>query len=127
MTKKKVMKDTGKKKRQFSTGAVRDNDDDKPKLALISPIFMTRLGNWLAKGAKKYSPRNWEAGIPVEASLNSLMRHVNDYREGKKDEDHLAAIACNIMFIIHTEEMIERDLLPKELSFLPNYLERKKK
>ena len=76
---------------------------------------------WLAKGAKRYSRRNWEKGIPLERSLASLKRHVADYQEGKTDEDHLAAIACNIMFIIHTEEMIARGVLPEELNFHPNY------
>ena len=66
-------------------------------------------------------------GIPIERSLASLKRHINAYAEGKTDEDHLAAIACNIMFMIHTEEMCERGMLPKELEFKPNYISPTKK
>lgn len=117
----KELKSSGKEQ-SFDTGAVRDIDDQKPALELISPIFEQRLGNWLARGAKRYSRRNWEKGIPIERSLASLKRHVNKYQEGMKDEDHLAAIACNIMFIIHTEEMIRRGILPEELAYNPNYL-----
>jgi hypothetical protein len=37
----------------------------------------------------------------------------------------LAAAAWNLLGAIHTEEMIERDLLPKELDNRPNYLSKK--
>lgn len=116
-----AMKDSGKRQ-GFETGAVRDTAEGKPRLELISPIFLSRLGEWLAKGAAKYAARNWEKGIPTDRSMASLMRHTNDYREGKRDEDHLAAIACNIMFIIHTEEMVRRGVLPKELADVPSYM-----
>jgi len=119
----KEMKDSGTRQ-SFETGAVRDTTEGKPALELISPIFERRLGLWLDKGAQKYAPRNWEKGIPIERSLASLKRHVNAFQEGRKDEDHLAAIACNIMFIIHTEEMVERDMLPEELAFNPNYIQK---
>jgi hypothetical protein len=114
------MKNSGNHQ-SFDTGAVRDTADDKPALELISPIFEQRLGQWLAEGAKKYARRNWEKGIPVERSLASLKRHINLYMEGKKDEDHLAAAACNLMFMIHTEVMVERGVLPEELAFEPLY------
>ena len=45
----------------------------------------------------------------------------NKIENGDTDEDHAAAIACNIMFFIHTKEMIDRGLLPKELDDLPSY------
>ena len=116
----KELKSSGKEE-SFGTGAVRDMGKDKPALELISPIFEQRLGAWLQKGAARYSRRNWEKGIPVERSLASLKRHINAYQEGKTDEDHLAAVACNIMFIIHTEEMVKRGILPEELGYTPNY------
>jgi hypothetical protein len=43
------------------------------------------------------------------------------YQQGKRDEDHLAAIMFNAMALIHYEEMIERGLLPAELNDMPNY------
>jgi hypothetical protein len=113
---------TGKEHRKFETGAERDSEEGKGLPALISPIFTDRLAKHLEAGAAKYEARNWEKGIPVEASLNSLERHVIAIKEGRNDEDHMAAIACNIMFMIHTKEMVERGLLPKSLDFNPNYL-----
>ena len=116
----KKIKDSGKRE-SFSTGAMRDVEEEKPALELISPIFEERLGLWLYKGATKYERRNWEKGIPIERSLASLKRHVNKFQIGADDEDHLAAIACNIMFIIHTEEMIARGILPESLAYTPKY------
>ena len=108
--------------RIFSTGAKRDTKDNKPALELISPIFLNRLGIHLATGAEHYGERNWEAGIPLSVSVASLLRHINQYREGCQTEDHLAAIACNIMFIIHTEEMIKRGILSGDLDDVPYYI-----
>lgn len=109
-------------KQTFATGAVRDTIDGKPRLELISPLFLNRLGAWLAEGAKKYADRNWERGIPVDRSMGSLLRHINAHREGLTDEDHMAAAACNVMFIIHTEEMVNRGKLPAELANIPHYV-----
>lgn len=92
-------------KRQFSTGAVRDSNEGKSRPDLISPYFTERLGYRLAEGAKKYAERNWEKGIPDAAFLESLERHLVAYKMGKTDEDHAAAIAFNIMGIIHNEEV----------------------
>jgi len=87
-----------------------------------SPLAMRRLAAWLEVGAQKYTARNWEKGIPLSRTLDSLMRHVLAVAEGRDDEDHLAAILCNLMFLTHTETMIARGLLPKELDDLPRYV-----
>jgi hypothetical protein len=91
--------------RKFDSGAVRDSNEGKSRPDLISPYFTDRLGHRLALGAKKYQERNWEKGIPDAAFLESLERHLVSYKMGKQDEDHAAAIAFNIMGIIHNEEI----------------------
>jgi len=65
---------------------------------------MERLGTHLGRGAKKYAERNWELGMPQSRVLASLMRHVCAYMAGRTDEDHLAAIAFNVMMLISQEE-----------------------
>ena len=90
-------------------------------LALISPFFLRRLGRWLTIGAQKYAKRNWESGMPLSRCVDSLFRHLTAYMAGERDEDHLAAMACNVMFLIHYEEMIERGALATELDDLPEY------
>jgi len=114
------MHDSGKRE-EFATGAVRDTADEKPRPDLISPFFAERLGEWLRLGAEKYTPRNWEQGIQFSRTLASLERHVMHWKQGDRSEDHLAAIACNAMFLIHYEEMIRRGVLPAELDDMPVY------
>jgi hypothetical protein len=111
----KEVKSSGEEER-FAGGAVRDVSADKPRPDLISPFFEERLGNWLMLGAKRYDERNWEKGLPAQRCYASLKRHLMQWAQGLRDEDHLAAVACNLMFIIHFEEMIKRGLLPKELA-----------
>lgn len=114
------VKDSGKRD-EFDTGAVRDVGEMKGAYELISPIFLRRLAIHLEKGAAKYEARNWEKGMPLGRTFQSLIRHAYQYIGGARDEDHLAAIACNIMFLIHYEEMIASGKLPKELNDLPDF------
>ena len=114
------MKDSGKRQ-TFESGAVRDTDEEKPRPELISPFAMERLSRWLAEGAKKYAPRSWEAGISIERCFASMYRHLLKYQAGEHDEDHLVAVMCNCMMILHFEEMVRRGLLPPSLLDMPKY------
>jgi len=115
------VKDSGER-RNFKTGSVRDIRTGKGRFDLISPIALRRLAQHLENGAVKYGDRNWELGQPLAGYLDSAIRHLIDFLEGKRDEDHLSAGAWNIFSAIHTEEMICRGVLPKELNDLPNYI-----
>ena len=116
------MKDSGKR-RSASTGAHRDIDDNKPRIDLISPFMLERLGKWTGEGARGKGERNWEKGMPLSWFLASLCRHLNSYQQTKDDEDHLAAILWNAMALAHGEEMISRGVWPVELDDLPDYRE----
>ena len=105
----------------FETGAARDNDTTKPRPDLISPVATERLALWLARGAARYGDRNWEKGIPLMRTVASLQRHVNQFQQGDTSEDHLAAIMCNAMFLLHTNEMILRGRLPETMDDRPRY------
>lgn len=114
------MHDSGNRQ-AFATGAVRDTADGKPRLGLISPFALRRLGAWLTLGAAKYEPRNWEKGMPFSRVVDSLERHVQAFKAGDKSEDHLAAVMCNAMFLAHYQELIERNMLPADLDDMPDY------
>lgn len=114
------MKDSGKRQ-QFSTGAVRDTAADKPRLGLISPFFLRRLGAWLTLGAQKYAAWNWAKGMPYSRVVDSLERHLQAFKAGETDEDHLAAVAANSMFLIHYQEMLTRGTLPADLNDMPQW------
>lgn len=116
----KDLKDSGKRQ-SFDSGCVRDTAENKSRPDLISPYFMMRVGVHLEKGARKYDERNWEKGMSISRCIASLERHLQQYKLGQTDEDHLAAIGCNNMFIIHYEELIKRGKLPAELNDMPFY------
>lgn len=112
------LKDTGKRE-QFNGGAVRDVREGKGRYDLITPIGLRRLAIIYEKGAKKYTPRNWEAGIPMSRCMDSALRHLNQYKEGYRDEDHLAQCAWNLFALMHFEE------LRPDLNDLPKYIKEK--
>lgn len=98
MAKKYQTKDSGKIQ-EFSTGMVRDIQEDKPRYDLIYLPMLTRLGELHCRGAKKYGERNWEKAETKE-ELNrfksSAFRHLVQWLEGDETEDHAAAILFNV-------------------------------
>ena len=113
-------KDSGKRE-QHKSGAVRDVREGKGRYDLFSPIALRRVAGVNERGAVKYDDRNWEKGMPIGRFLDSALRHIFENLEGLRDEDHLAQAAWNLLAAIHTEEMISRGLMPKELDNRPNY------
>ena len=109
-------KDSGKRQ-TYKTGALRDLAECKGRFDLISPIMLRRLAGVMERGAAKYEARNWEKGIPFSRLMDSACRHINQYREGHRDEDHLAQAIFNLMAAIHFEECNS-----KELQDLPRYV-----
>lgn len=106
----------------FDTGAQRDIQSGKGRFDLLSPIATKRRAQHYENGARKYNDRNWEKGIPLHSFIDSALRHIFAYLEGDRSEDHLAAAGWNIDGCIHTEEMIDRGVLPQELNDLPCYI-----
>jgi len=119
----KEVKDSGKRQ-EFATGSKRDTSEGKGRYDLITPLGLARLAKHYENGSRKYGDRNWELGQPICRYLDSAIRHIYKHLEGDRSEDHLAAGAWNLLGAIHTEEMIERGLLSKELDNRPNYKEK---
>lgn len=105
----------------FSGVAKRDNATEKPRPDLVSPFFMERMGNVLRDGAKRYGERNWESGMPMSRTVQSLCRHLMAFLQGDRSEDHLAELGCNVMFLLDVDEKVKRGLLPSKLDDLPKY------
>lgn len=89
-----VTKDSGVRE-EYQTGAKRDTQQGKPRYDLIPPGPLKRVAELYARGAEKYDEHNWTKGIPTSRFLASLMRHLEQYRNGERDEDHLAAVVFN--------------------------------
>ena len=97
------IQDSGKRIK-YKTGALRDIEDGKVRYDLLPVECLKRVAQHYTNGAKKYSAHNWKKGIPTERFFSSALRHLIQYRLGKKDEDHLSAIVFNIFGIIYNEE-----------------------
>jgi len=113
-----MLKDSGQRE-LFDTGAVREPNLDRGRYDLISPIALKALAIHYERGAKKYSDRNWEKGLPLSRHLNSALRHLQNYLEGDRSEDHLSACVWNCFCITHNLERISRGKLPPSINDLP--------
>lgn len=115
-----MIKDSGERS-VYSTGAQRDNHTGKGRFDLISLQGLFRLARWYELGAQKYNDRNWEKGMNISRYSDAAFRHLLKYIAGCDDEDHLAAVAWNVMAIMHHEEKFP------ELQDLPEWQGRKTK
>ena len=113
-----TVKDSGNR-RVFESGAERDIQEGKGRCDLLPACAVLRLARRYEAGAKKYSDRNWEKGIPVHSFIDSAIRHLMNYLDGQTDEDHLCAAAWNLMEAMWTEEK------RPELQDIPARLEEK--
>lgn len=116
------VKDSGER-REFATGSVRDVRKGKGRYDLIPPYSLRRLAKHYENGAIKYGDRNWEKGQPVASYIDSLIRHGQDYLEGDRSEDHMAAVAWNAFAAMWTLEMIRQGKLPKSYNDMPPSME----
>jgi hypothetical protein len=101
-----VTKDSGKRE-EFDSGMVRDTQDGKPRYDLLLPRgvpyrdqFLTRVAELLARGAEKYSERNWEAATgssELDRFKSSALRHLMQWMTDESDEDHAAAVVFNLL------------------------------
>lgn len=116
------VKDSGTRQ-EFTTGAVRDIQQGKGRYDLITPVALRRLAKHYENGAAKYGDSNWAKGIPLRRIADSAIRHLFNYLEGDRSEDHIIACAWNCFAIAHTEEMIMNGTLGGELvDGLPCYI-----
>jgi hypothetical protein len=108
-----VLKDSGER-RQFKTGAVRDRAVGKGRFDLIPTQMKFRLARHYEAGAIKYADRNWEKGMDFSVYMDAIERHVEKYKAGWVDEDHLAAAIWNLAALMFMEEKHpELDDLPE--------------
>ena len=98
-----VTKDSGERQ-EFSTGMVRDTQTGKPRYDLIPVGPLKRLAMLYMRGAEKYNDNNWMKGQEWSRTYASLLRHIYNWREGERTEDHLAAVVWNAMALMYYEE-----------------------
>jgi hypothetical protein len=113
-----IVKDSGKRQ-EFSTGSVRDTNENKGRFDLLPAYALFMWARQLEEGAKKYEQRNWEKGQPLSRYMDSALRHLFKHLSGARDERHDVSALWNIGALIETKHRIDKGLLPKELDDLP--------
>lgn len=109
-------------KQEFETGAQRDTQKGKSRPDLVPGCAMLRIGRRYGEGAEHYGDHNFEKGIPSGRGLASLQRHLEQWKAGDNEEDHLSAVVFNAMLLIFNEEAVRRGDLGIELLDHPRYL-----
>jgi len=109
------MTDSGERTTYGEGSAQREPATGKGRPDLISPFALTRLSKWYELGGEKYGMRNWENGMYYSRYTAAMFRHLIAWMKGKKDEDHLSAIAWNAIALMHHQELGEDkwDDMPK--------------
>lgn len=92
---------------EYDSGMVRDTQEGKARFELMFPLgvpykdqFLTRFAELLARGAEKYTERNWEKATgkeEMERFKSSAIRHLMQWAAGEEDEDHAAAVVFNLL------------------------------
>lgn len=83
------------------------------------PTAMLEVSKHYEDGAKKYSERNWEKGIPVHCYIDSGVRHYLKFLREDKDEPHDRAFLWNMLGAVWTHknkpEMIDLPFIQSEV------------
>lgn len=104
-----VTKDSGARA-EYDSGMVRDTEEGKARFDLLLPLgvpyeaqLLTRFAELLARGAKKYTQRNWEKAngqAELDRYRSSALRHLQQWASPSADgpdEDHAAAVMFNLL------------------------------
>ena len=103
MMPKTKLVDSGKRNTE-STGCLLEPKDGHGRYDLIPPDGLYRLAKIYEEGAKKYADNNWKKGMPWSKCLNSLERHLQKWKMGMRDEDHLAMVAWRAFALMYYEK-----------------------
>lgn len=105
--------------RTFPSGAIRDSDDEKldPE-GFLSPLAINRYCEYMHRHRRQAdgglrSSDNWQKGMPVDAYMKSLCRHLHDAHLCHRDcsaiarssiSDALCGVIFNAMGYLHELE-----------------------
>ena len=93
--------------RSFKSGATRDTDEGKHDFeGFNSPLVNNRFAEYMTENREQSDGSlrdgdNWQKGIPKDAYIKSLVRHVHDVRlahRGYKSRDELEKSLCAVIF-----------------------------
>lgn len=85
---------------------LREDKTDKPDFTYIGemyPVF-ARIMKRFQEGAVKYDRLNWRNCEDPQTYKESAVRHLMQYINNQKDEDHAVAAMVNLMILVDLEE-----------------------
>jgi len=85
-----------------STG--RKDDQEKPRVDLLDPLFLEGVANVLGFGSRKYTANNWRGGIAYSRLLGAILRHTLAILRGEDTDPesglpHVDHLGCSVMFL----------------------------
>ncbi len=105
-----ITKDSGKRV-EFESGMHRDTQEGKPRYDLCYKPLYKRWAELMARGAEKYGANNWQKSDSVEELerfKGSAERHLMQYLEGDRTEDHAAAVMFNLAACEYLKTKLKR-------------------
>jgi len=78
-------------------------EKERNEYRYIEPKWLDELAKGLTKGAEKYPGETWRQ-IPAQEHLARAMRHINLYRAGDRNENHLVNASMRLMMAFTTAE-----------------------
>lgn len=88
---------------EYDSGAVRDTGG-KGRMDLLPMSSLIRVSKHMEDALDRYPERNWEKGLPIHTTIDSALRHLAKYVDGRTDEDHLCAAATNLLMAMWLED-----------------------
>ena len=67
---------------EFETGAVRDCGG-KGRMDLVPWCAILRVSRHMEDSLTHYPARNWEKGLPIHSPIDSALRHLAKYMDGR--------------------------------------------
>ena len=93
--------------RLFPSGAIRSDNRGRERYDFISPLALKELAQFLATTENSFVQTNYFKGIPEEACVESLLRHLNEYQLTGNKKDAVGAL-FNCLALVHTIALKER-------------------
>jgi hypothetical protein len=87
---------------RYQSGAIRSSVPER--WDLIPATGLRRVAEAMAHGAARYGENNWTKGMPVKSVLNHAIKHLYQWLDGDRSEDHLGHAAANLMMACHSDE-----------------------
>jgi hypothetical protein len=83
------------------------HDTEKPRMDLLSSMWLLGTAQVLTFGAKKYAAHNWRKGIEGSRLFAALQRHLMAWNDGEDMDpetglSHLLHASCCLMFLYET-------------------------